>query len=100
MNRKLTCVLGSPKGFQEVWFPERKILLPCESALKWGLGEVEPGSSPFSCTAGVASTCAPVADSALASDGQSEVQAVIQQFPYTKNHVFHRSQMHIARLHM
>ena len=27
-------------------------------------------------------TCAPVADSALASDGQSEVQAVIQQFPY------------------
>ena len=27
-------------------------------------------------------TCAPVADSALASGGQSEVQAVIQQFPY------------------
>ena len=28
-------------------------------------------------------TCAPAADSALASGGQSEVQAVIQQFPYT-----------------
>ena len=29
-------------------------------------------------------TCAPVADSVLTSGGQSEVQAVIQQFPYTK----------------
>ena len=29
-------------------------------------------------------TCAPAADSALTSGGQSEVQAVIQQFPYTK----------------
>jgi len=27
-------------------------------------------------------TCAPAADSALASGGQSEVQAMIQQFPY------------------
>ena len=30
----------------------------------------------------IAITCAPVADSALTSGGQSEVQAVIQQFPY------------------
>ena len=30
----------------------------------------------------IAFTCAPAADSALASGGQSEVQAVIQQFPY------------------
>jgi len=44
---------------------------------------VEPGSTPSSHTGGVASTCAPVADSALTSGGQSEVQAVIQQFPYT-----------------
>jgi len=31
----------------------------------------------------IAFTCAPAADSVLASGGQSEVQAVIQQFPYT-----------------
>ena len=31
----------------------------------------------------IAFTCAPAADSALASGGQSEVQAVIQQFPYS-----------------
>jgi len=30
----------------------------------------------------MAFTCAPAADSALTSGGQSEVQAVIQQFPY------------------
>jgi len=50
-----------------------EILLPCESDLKWGLG----GHSRE-----IVFTCAPVADSALASGGQSEVQAVIQQFPY------------------
>ena len=31
----------------------------------------------------IAFTCAPAAASVLASGGQSEVQAVIQQFPYT-----------------
>ena len=31
----------------------------------------------------LAFTCAPEGDSVLASGGQSEVQAVIQQFPYT-----------------
>ena len=31
----------------------------------------------------IAFTCAPAADSALASGGQSDVQAVIQQFPYS-----------------
>ena len=54
------------------------ILPPWESALKWGLGGVEPGHSGE-----IAFTCAPAADSALASGGQSEVQAMIQQFPYT-----------------
>jgi len=43
---------------------------------------VEPGSTPSDYTGGVAFTCAPMADSVLASGGQSEVQAVIQQFPY------------------
>ena len=33
-------------------------------------------------------TCAPAADSVLASDGQSEVQAVIQLFPYIPNNCF------------
>jgi len=32
----------------------------------------------------IAFTCAPAADSVLASGGQSEVQAVIQLFPYTE----------------
>ena len=45
-----------------------------ESALKWGLGG-HSGEIVF--------TCAPAADSALASGGQSDVQAVIQQFPYS-----------------
>jgi len=36
----------------------------------------------FSHSGEIAFTCAPVADSILTSGGQSEVQAVIQQFPY------------------
>jgi len=44
---------------------------------------VEPGSTPSGHSGDIAFTCAPAADSALASGGQSEVQAVIQQFPYT-----------------
>jgi len=51
--------------------------------LKWGLGGGEPGSTPSGHSGEIAFTCAPAADSALASGGQSEVQAVIQQFPYT-----------------
>ena len=38
---------------------------------------------PSSHSGEIASTCAPAADSALASGGQSEVQAMIQQFPYS-----------------
>ena len=59
-----------------------EILPPWESALKWGLGGVEPGSTPSSHSGEIAFTCAPAADSALASSGRSEVQAMIQQFPY------------------
>jgi len=57
-------------------------LLPWESALKWGLGGVQPGSTPSGHSGEIVFTCAPAADSALASGGQSEVQAVIQQLPY------------------
>ena len=60
-----------------------EILPPWESALKWGLGGLQPGSTPSGHSGEIAFTCAPAADSALASGGQSEVQAVIQQFPYT-----------------
>ena len=41
----------------------------------------EPGSTGHS--GEIVFTCALAADSALASGGQSEVQAMIQQFPYT-----------------
>jgi len=60
-----------------------EILPPWESALKWGLGEVQPGSTPSGHSGEIAFTCAPAAASALTSGGQSEVQAVIQQFPHT-----------------
>jgi len=39
---------------------------------------------PFWSNRSIAFTCAPVADSVLASGDQSEVQATIQQFPYRK----------------
>jgi len=60
-----------------------EILPHWESTLKWGLGDVEPGFTPSGHLGEIAFTCAPAADSALASGGQSEVQAVIQQFPYS-----------------
>ena len=53
-------------------------LPPWESALKWGLGEVEPGSTPSGHSGEIVFTCAPAADSPLVSGGQSEVQAVIR----------------------
>ena len=43
----------------------------------------EPGSTPSGHSGEIAFTCAPAADAVLASDGQSEVQAVVQQFPYS-----------------
>ena len=42
-------------------------------------------------------TCAPAADSALASGGQSEVQAVIQQFPYTNQEKPHESFLRVKK---
>jgi len=43
---------------------------------------VQPGSTPSGHSGEIVFTCAPAADSVLTSRGQSEVQAVIQQFPY------------------
>jgi len=43
---------------------------------------------PFGHSGEIAFTCAPAADSALTSGGQSEVQAMIQQFPYNRLHCF------------
>jgi len=39
---------------------------------------------PFWLHSRIAFTCAPAADSKLASGGQSEVQAMTQQFPYRR----------------
>ena len=46
-----------------------------------------PGSQPLNSghSGEIVFTCAPAADSALTSGGQSEVRAMIQQFPYS-NH--------------
>ena len=45
---------------------------------------MQPGSTPSGHSGEIAFTCAPAADSVPASGGQSEVQAVIQQFPYSQ----------------
>ena len=55
---------------------QKESLPQWQSALRWGLGEVEPGSTPSSHTG-------ELPDSALASGDQSVVQAVTQQFPNT-----------------
>ena len=81
-NIELTRVLGSPKGSKRTDL-QRETLPPWESALKWGRGGVEPGCSPSSHSGEIAFASAPAADSTLTSGGQSEVQAMIQQFPYT-----------------
>ena len=82
-SNDLTHVLGLQKGSQGSDL-QIEILPPWESALKWGLGGVQPGSTPSGHSGEIAFTCAPAADSALASDSQSVVQAVIQQLPYTQ----------------
>ena len=79
--KELTHSLGSGKGSKRSNL-QIEILPPWESALKWGLGGVEPGFTPSGHSGEIAFTCAPEADSVLASGGQSEFQAVIQQFPY------------------
>lgn len=80
-NKDLTCVLGSWKGSKRKDL-QLEILPPWESALKWGLGGVQQGSTSSGHSGEIAFTCAPAADSALTSGGQSEVQAMIEQFPY------------------
>ena len=62
---------------------QRKILPQWQSALTWGLAGLQPGSTPYGHSGQTAITCAPAADSALASGSQTEGQAVIIQFPYT-----------------
>ena len=47
MIGKLTYVLGLPKRLQEEQSPKKETSPLWQSALKWGLGEVEPGSTPF-----------------------------------------------------
>ena len=69
-NKDLNRVLNSQKGSKKSDL-QLEILPPWESALKWGLGG-HSGEIVF--------TCAPVADSVLTSG--SEIQAMIQQFPY------------------
>ena len=58
-----------------------KILPQWQSALKWDLREVQPGSTPSGHR--IAFTCAPRADQVLFPGDQSVDQAVTQQFPYT-----------------
>ena len=67
---------------REVISRERPFLLRSQP-LNGGLGEVQPGSTPSGHSGEIAFTCSPMADSVLASGGQSEVQAMIQQFPYS-----------------
>ena len=80
-HKKLTRTLGAQKGSTKGDL-QRESLPPWESALTWGLAGLQPGSTPSGHSGEIVFTCAPAADSALASGGQSEVQAVIQQFPY------------------
>jgi len=69
-SNDLTHVLGLQKGSQGSDL-QIEILPPWESALKWGLGGVQPGSTPSGHSGEIAFTCAPAADSVLASGGQS-----------------------------
>jgi len=70
----LTVLTPQERDFQ----PE--ILLEWQSALKCGLGGVEPGSSH---TGELPSLVLPWPTSVLDSGDQSVVKAMIQQFPYT-----------------
>ena len=67
------------KKLQKEQSPER-VLPQWQSALKWGLGGVEPGSSH---TGELPSLVLPWPTSVLDSGDQSVVKAMIQQFPYT-----------------
>lgn len=82
MIRKLTYVLGLPKRLQEERSPKKETLPLWQSALKWGSRRGGARLHPFLSHRSIAFTCAPVADSVFASGAQSEVRAMIQQFPY------------------
>jgi len=81
-HKKLTRTLGAQKGSTKGDL-QIEILPPWESALTWGLAGLQPGSTPYGHSGQTAITCAPAADSALASGSQTGGQAVIIQFPYT-----------------
>ena len=81
-HKKLTRTLGAQKGSTKGDL-QIEILPTWESALTWGLAGLQPGSTPYGHSGQTAITCAPAADSALASGSQTEGQAVIIQFPYT-----------------
>ena len=81
--KMLTHVVGSQENLQEEWSPERD---PSSVAVSPSTGSRRGGARlhPFQSHRWIAFTCAPTADSVLASGDQSEVQAVIQQFPYKR----------------
>ena len=58
-NKDLTCILGSQKGSKGNNL-QIENLPPWESAFKWGLGGVEPGSTPSGHSGEIAFTCAHV----------------------------------------
>jgi len=66
---------------------QEEILPQWQSALKGGLGEMQPGSTSSSHTGRLPSPVLPQL-TVLASGGQLEVQAVIQQFPYNSSVTF------------
>jgi len=65
---------------------QKEILPQWQSALKWGLREVQPGSTPSGHTGESPSPLAPRADLVLSPAAQSVVQVVTQQLPYTEIH--------------
>ena len=71
----LTHIQGSEEKLQKSDL-QKEILPHWQSALKWGLREVESGSTHSDKT-WIAFTCAPTADSVLTSGDQSEVKTVI-----------------------
>jgi len=63
--------------------PQKEILPQWQSALKWGLGEMQPGSTPSGRTGELPSPVLPWLTQGLPQMITSVVQAVTQQVPYT-----------------
>jgi len=71
---------GSPRKASPRRDLQKDTLPQGQSALKWGLREEQPGSTPSDHSA-IAFTCAPRAKLVLSPGAQSVVQAVTQKFP-------------------